>query len=177
MTRREIVDREALDTAWPEISGRLRPVAIARAGDEAGDVLQETYLRAVELLPRTTLPASRLPLWLLRILERIALEHARRRPHTAPIAAEDGPRWSALDPDAALESLRQAEALRALVEGVNLTPGQRRYMLVRLEAQSDADAAESLGVSVETLQQERSRALRRIRAVVDAALALAGGRS
>lgn len=166
------VTREDLDAAWPRLAAALRPLAIARAGgDLADDVIQEAYLRAVGLLSEADLPHDALQTWAARIIERVAYQARRRRPdvitETAASEVDLLRRIAAADRDA---------ALRTLIEQVDIEPAQRRYILTRLDLESDQAAAAALGVSVETLQQGRSRALRRIRTVVEAALTIAGDR-
>ncbi|SFW63292.1 RNA polymerase subunit sigma-70 [Amycolatopsis australiensis] len=154
--------------------------------DEAEDVVQETYLRALRAYDRFEGRAS-LRSWLYRIATNAcltALEQRRRRPlpsglgapsadpDAPPIPAEPGDAWPRPIPDAlvtpesadpaAIAVARDGVRL-ALIAGLQLLPPRQRAVLILREvlAFPAAEVAEMLGTSVaavkSTLQRARAR--------------------
>lgn len=123
--------------------------------NEAEDLTQETYLRALRSLPSFA-GRSCARTWLLAIARRVAADHVRRtmaRPRTT--AVED---W-----DAAMAPARQRSGfdegvlLRELVAG--LEPHRRdAFVLTQVVGLSYADAAEVCGCPIGTIRSRVARA-------------------
>jgi RNA polymerase sigma-70 factor (ECF subfamily) len=122
---------------------------------EADDLLQETYLRAMRSLPRFAGDSKALT-WLLAIARRVAADHIRtltRQPRTATgddwqeVADRAGPR----------PRFEDAVALRHLV---NELPPDRRFAFVATQVLglSYAEAAEVCDVPVGTIRSRVARA-------------------
>lgn len=138
----------------------------ARSREEAEDLTQETFMRALKAWPRFDPERSQPRSWLLVIARNTYIDSRRRasaRPETVsdegfdPVAADAVEGNFGPDPElaAALQQLkrREREAI-ALRFGGDLTT---------------AEVAEVLGITVANAQQVLSRALRRLRALIEGA--------
>lgn len=125
--------------------------------DEAEDLTQETYLRALQALPRFA-GRSSARTWLLAIARRVAADQVRRtvtRPRTAPVDDWDDPalahpahRWS---------GFAETVLLRELV--TDLEPDRRdAFVLTQMLTLSYAEAAEVCGCPVGTIRSRVARA-------------------
>jgi len=135
--------------------------------DEAGDVAQETFVRAFRALDRFDLERPLRP-WLLSIATN--LSHNRRRSIGRYLAAL---RRASEEPVAAYSTLGdsterqwEAETLRKAVR--RLKPGEQEvvYMRYFLEL-SEADMAAALQVAPGTVKSRLHRAMARLRSVVE----------
>lgn len=149
-------DRDAaasfIRATTPQLRRMLRFLGDAEHVD---DLVQETYLRAFQALPRY---AERSParLWLLAIGRRVAADHVRK--------AQRSPRLSAgEDWQRAAESRRPVPghagyvALAAAVE--RLEPERREaFVLTRMLGLSYAEAAEACGCALGTIRSRVFRA-------------------
>jgi RNA polymerase sigma-70 factor (ECF subfamily) len=137
---------------------------------QAEDVLADTFVRALEHLPRFEWQGRGLRPWLQRIARNLCLDHLRRRGRLAP-ASED---WEQTLPDptgaSAEASLADVELTRCLRERIDaclleLPARYREVLQLRtFQGVSRIDAAARLQVSVGTLDVllfRASRALRR----------------
>ena len=135
--------------------------------DEAGDVAQETFVRAFRALDRFDIERPLRP-WLLSITTN--LSHNRRRSIGRYLAAL---RRANEEPTVAFSSLGdsserqwEAETLRQAVH--RLKPGEQEvvYMRYFLEL-SEAEMALALKVAPGTVKSRLHRAMARLRSVVD----------
>jgi RNA polymerase sigma factor (sigma-70 family) len=132
-----------------------------RDRDEARDVLQETWLRALEGLAGLRDPA-RLRAWLLSIALNLVRERSRRPAHTGLEALEDGGPAAEGGPDDC-DARDTARALRAEIE--RLPPRQREVFDLRMNHElSHAEIAALLGITEEGSRANHYQALRRLRA-------------
>jgi len=132
-------------------------------GDDAADVLQETFLRAFRAfagLPREANHRA----WLYRIAGRTALNLARanRVRETLPLQAADGLPEHQGDLESMVETRRLA---RSLAETVRTLPGRQRIALVlrKYEGLPYDEVAETLGCSADTARAHVYQAMTKIR--------------
>ncbi|HEY2764999.1 MAG TPA: sigma-70 family RNA polymerase sigma factor [Pseudonocardiaceae bacterium] len=125
--------------------------------DQAEDLTQETYLRALRALPRFAGRASART-WLLSIARRVAADQVRQavvRPRTT--AVED---WEALVADRAGQrrsGFDEGVVLRELVAGLE-TDRRDAFVLTQVLDLSYAEAAEVCGCPVGTIRSRVARA-------------------
>jgi RNA polymerase sigma-70 factor, ECF subfamily len=138
--------------------------AISGSADDAADIAQEAFVKAIRALPRLADPAT-VRSWMLRIVANEAKNHLRsrdRRRHRDErygswvVAAPPDPEVSALDADDA--------------RGLGLALGRigtrdRQVIAYRYFAGlSEGETALALGVAVGTVKSRTARALARLRA-------------
>jgi RNA polymerase sigma-70 factor (ECF subfamily) len=131
-----------------------------RDREEARDVLQETWVRALERLPELRDP-SRLRAWLLSIALNLVRERARR-PRAAPLEAPDA--LAAPAPDG--EAGEGRDALAVLRREIERLPARQREVFdLRMNHElSHAEIARLLGITEESSRASCYQALRRLRA-------------
>jgi RNA polymerase sigma-70 factor (ECF subfamily) len=168
-------DRTALEQLLQEIAPLVQRFGLrmCRHQADAEDVLQDTLLAVVHHLGEFE-GRSSLASWVF-MLARTACARRRRgaknRPHLPEEAAGDRPALGS-DPEAAAD---QGELRAALEQALQALPeDQREVLLLRdMEGLSAAEAAESVGISVEALKSRLHRARAGLRKAFDAALARA----
>ena len=167
-------DREAFAQMVDQTSGHIYHVALQILGSEqdAEDVLQETYLKALRSLPSFE-GRSSLMTWLYRIAVNEALMAVRRRKPQALSVEEP-------DPDDETESqemeivdfcclpegeLLSSETRRVLDQAVRHLPASLRVVFVMrdMEGLSIHDTAEALGLSENNVKTSLLRARLRLR--------------
>lgn len=135
--------------------------------DEAADVAQEALIRAFYALARFD-PTRPLRPWLLQIAKNLA--HNRRRSVRRYLAAV-GRWWQVASsqeegPTAATIRTQEAQALWRAVQQLPMSDQEVIYLRYFLEL-SVADSATALGVAEGTVKSRLSRALTRLRRVVE----------
>ncbi len=167
-------DREAFAQMVDQTSGHIYHVALQILGDEqdAEDVLQETYLKALRSLPAFE-GRSSLMTWLYRIAVNEALMAVRRRKPQSLSVEEP-------DPDDESDSqemeivdfcclpegeLLSAESRQALDRAIQHLPANLRVVFVMrdIEGLSIQDTAEALGLSENNVKTRLLRARLRLR--------------
>jgi len=143
-------------------AGFVRSVArsLLRDGSAVDDVVQQTWLTALERPPRD---AGALRRWLARVVRSVAREsrrsdERRTRREIASAPSEIDPR----DPSALVERLAR---MRALTDAVLALPPPYRDAIVRrhLEELSPAEIARRDGVPVATIETRLKRARKQLR--------------
>lgn len=168
-------DREAFARLVDETSGHVYRVALQILGDEqdAEDVLQETYIKALHALPNFE-GRSSLSTWLYRIAVNEALMMVRKR-KPQEVSVEDSTPFDAeaesegmeiVDfcclPEGELLSSESRQFLDRAVRG--LPEGLRVVFVMRdLEGLSIQDTAEALGISESNVKTRLLRARLRLR--------------
>jgi len=153
-------DTAELERAWAGVADRLRAYFACRArADEADDLLQECFLRAMRSWNGFA-GRGRCEGWLWRIAVRTAADAFRRR-GPRPAALPDG-----FDPPAAdgagRDASTEAEAVWAAVE--RRDADHREVMALRFAADlSYAAIADALGVPVGTVRSRLHRAIAAVR--------------
>lgn len=168
-------DREAFAHLVDQTSGHVYRVALQILGDEqdAEDVLQETYIKALRALPNFE-GRSSLTTWLYRIAVNEALMMARKR-KPQEVSVEDSAPFDAEAESEGLEivdfcclpesELLSSESRQFLDRAVrNLPEGLRVVFVMRdLEGLSIQDTAEALGISESNVKTRLLRARLRLR--------------
>ena len=159
----DVVDHAALAEAFDAFGRRGYAVALHITGDaeEAGDLVQEAFLRARRNLGSFRGQGS-LQGWLLRIVVNLSLKHLRRRSvrqrlrHLVP--------WPRAQPSA--DWLVDCDQrLRRLAGALDQLPARQRTAFVLRHAHelSTAEVADAMGVAVPTVKTHLLRATERLR--------------
>ncbi|MCS6860496.1 MAG: sigma-70 family RNA polymerase sigma factor [Abditibacteriales bacterium] len=123
--------------------------------EEATDVAQETFVRAYMALDRYK-PGGHFGAWLRRIAVNLCLNE-RRRPTAVSLDEVDPDGVTTDDPVHIVLAAAQAQAVRRAIHG--LPPEYRAVVVLRyLDGLSYRDIAQSLGVSVPTVETRLHRA-------------------
>lgn len=131
--------------------------------DDASDLLQDTFLRALQAFPRLS-PDANHRAWLYRIAHRQALNlfRSRRVRRSEPLEEANGLHDANGHPEDLTETRRLARALAHLIRG--LTPRQRSALLLKkYEGLSYSDVAGVLGCSEESARANVYQAMKKIR--------------
>ena len=152
---------------------------LARDANEAEDLVQDTYLRAIRSW-RSYQPGTNLRAWLLRILHNLAIDQARRRrraPDAEPLEEGDYYLYNRLEQDAGtaeidrlVEQLSQGPILDALAD---LPPNFKEVVvLVDLGDFTYQEAADILDIPIGTVMSRLHRGRRALkRAIADGQVA------
>lgn len=136
---------------------------MTRDGEDASDVLQDTFLRAFKAFPKLPKEANHRA-WLYRIAGRVALNLARSKKVRRALPIEEAfhlPERNG-DLESLVETRRLARTLAGAVRG--LPPRQRIALLQRkYEGLSYFEIAETLGCSEETARAHVYQAMTKIR--------------
>ena len=148
-------DDDGFEAAFDALFAAARRIAMRLVGNgaEADDVAAEALARAYARWPKVRDLDYR-DAWVMRVTANVALDVLRRARRPLPV-----PAVSDLDPaDAAITRIALAQALRRLPRR------QRDVVVLRYLADlSEADVAESLGVSAGTVKQHAHRAVDALR--------------
>ncbi len=146
---------DGFEEAFDALFAAARRIAMRLVGDgaEADDVAAEALARAYARWPKVRDLDYR-DAWVMRVTANVALDVLRRARRPLPL-----PAVSDFDPaDAAVTRIALAQALRRLPRR------QRDVVVLRYLADlSEADVAESLGVSAGTVKQHAHRAVDALR--------------
>jgi RNA polymerase sigma-70 factor (ECF subfamily) len=144
--------------------GRLYVLAVrmAVAGDDATDLVQETFLRAVGSR-RPIPPGDAAERWLVRILVNLCRDRYRRRKYRSIRRAELQPRRETRAPE---EAVTAHEAVHAALARL---PARRRAVVVlrELEERDTADVAALLGMRAITVRWHLSQGRKQLRSLLD----------
>lgn len=153
--------RDAAFTAFmAEHSAGLLRTAWLLCGDthRAEELVQQALIRTYTAWARTSDPLA----YTRRVLVNLRVDTWRRRRREVLAAPEDLPETGSGDAHASTHDRDQLVRALAL-----LTPRQRRIVVLRhLVGLSEAEVAESVGVSVGTVKSTASRALATLRATL-----------
>jgi RNA polymerase sigma factor (sigma-70 family) len=150
-------DREAFAELYSRHSGRVYDFLLRMVGDpdEASDLMQETFLRAMRALSAEEKGAA-FSTWVLTIARNLALKRLERRSRTVTLAPREGdeeaPVFDQVDPDRLTDPQAAAEAqeLAGLVWEAASGLDAKQYSLLDLHVRQgleSAEIAEVLGVS------------------------------
>jgi RNA polymerase sigma factor (sigma-70 family) len=150
-------DREAFAELYGRHSGRVYDFLLRMVGDpdEASDLMQETFLRAMRALSPEEKGAA-FSTWVLTIARNLALKRLERRRRTVTLAPREGdeeaPVFDQVDPDRLADPQAAAEAqeLAGLVWEAASGLDAKQYSLLDLHVRQgleSAEIAEVLGVS------------------------------
>jgi RNA polymerase sigma-70 factor (subfamily 1) len=178
-------NQEALSLAFERHRGRLIVLAHfkmsthARQRAEAEDVVQETMLRAFRDLNRFSYrtPGSFFR-WLASILDHVIVDRARylgrerRAGEEVPFRSQSNPRGpEPVDSQTPSRLMSQSEGVGRLLERLSSLPEDYRQaiLLAKIEGLTTAEMAERLGKSREAVAVLVYRAVKRFRALTEAA--------
>ena len=156
-------DEALVEALYREHAGPLFAVALRLTGDReiAGDVVQETFLRAWRHPEALDGSLGSARAWLFAVARNVVIDGWRRdraRPRLAPTPVEDLALAGADDVERAVVSSLAGEALRAL------SPEHRAVLLhVFYLGHSVAETAAALGVPAGTVKSRSFYALRTLR--------------
>jgi RNA polymerase sigma-70 factor (ECF subfamily) len=154
---------ERLEELFESHHGRLYALAVrmAVAGDEATDLVQETFLRAAGA--NSTIPAGDAgERWLVRILVNLCRDRYRRRAYRGRRRAELRPLTSTRSSESAVAA---RDAVRTAL--AQLTPRRRAVVVLReLEDRDVTEVAAVLGMSAVTVRWHLSQARRQLREIL-----------
>jgi RNA polymerase sigma-70 factor (ECF subfamily) len=158
---------EALVSAHQQAIFRLAYLMTGSA-DEAADVAQETFVRAMQALGRFEAGRPLRP-WLLRIASNQARNTMRSLRRTLATLQRAGSYADALRPPTGdwTSGWNEADALWQAVRRLSRADQEVIYLRFFLDL-SEAETARALDVAVGTVKSRLSRALGRLRAVVSA---------
>jgi RNA polymerase sigma factor (sigma-70 family) len=150
-------DREAFAELYSRHSGRVFDFLLRMVGDpdEASDLMQDTFLRAMRALSPEEKGAA-FSTWVLTIARNLALKRLERRRRTVTLApreaSEEAPVFDQVDPDRLADPQAAAEAqeLAGLVWEAASGLDAKQYSLLDLHVRQgleSAEIAEVLGVS------------------------------
>ena len=148
----------------------LEYVALRALGDpeEARDALQETVVRTLEAVRNRKVPSGiRLPAFAYGVLRHVIADTLERRQRIAPTAAD--PELTPASQPSPLEQLVTAEEEAALHGALAQLRPEERELLVRCFVRGErvADVARLLGVPAARVRKRKSRALERLRALLE----------
>jgi len=163
-------DRSAFDALVVKYAGVVRSLTAARLsrGADAEDAAQDAFLRAFEQLPRLTDP-ERFAGWLSTIAVNSALMKLRsgaRRRVTSLTVLEAEPVSTAAPVSSTAEKAEDAAQLTALVGELD----EKTQVVLALRFREDMavkDIAERVGDNPPAVAMRISRALRRLRALME----------
>jgi RNA polymerase sigma-70 factor (ECF subfamily) len=145
------------------IGSYLRYLGLREA--QTQDVLQELYLRLYQRLLKGT-PIENRKAWLFRVAHHEGLNAKKRN----KVLEADEPDWDRLiapseSPERTLLNKEQMEQVKKALR--SLSPQQRHCLYLRSEGLRYREIAETLGISVSSVNEFLRRALRRLAEAVD----------
>ena len=171
---RQEFDRFVMDTA----DALLRAASLITWDvAEAEDLVQECLFRVARRWPRVRKmdhPAA----YARTVLVHLALDEGKRRSRRrSELHASAAGRLDAREDDAALRVFGRVEASADLLRAIGeLPPRQRAALVLRyFEDLSETEAADAMGCSVGTVKSTTSRALDRLRSLVETPTATTNG--
>ena len=141
--------RSTLTHLYESSREQLRAVAARYVGDEAEDVVQDAFVRALRYASAFRGDATPLT-WLHRIVVNASIDHCRRRKRQDP---------SCLPPPPAMENARNEESLAVRHAIGDLTPDHRRvFVMYEVIGLTHSEIATSLAIPVGTSKGRLSTA-------------------
>jgi RNA polymerase sigma-70 factor (ECF subfamily) len=163
VARCQVGEQEAFRVLVDRHQRLIYTIALRMLGnaEEATDIAQETFVRAYSALDRYK-PDGHFGAWLRRIAVNLCLNQQRRPPTVSldeidPDSADAASSDMTDDPAHIVMAQAQAQAVRRAMNG--LPPEYRAVVVLRyLDGLSYRDIAQSLGVSVPTVETRLHRA-------------------
>jgi RNA polymerase sigma-70 factor (ECF subfamily) len=162
-------DREALGELYRRHRGVVRGFVLARIarGDDADDVVQETFLRAAKQAgDYRAADGHRVPQWLCYLAGGTLIDHGRREVHPY-LAAARGAREQLRRPVTESAEARESTPLSQRVQAAlaRLTAGERRAIQLRyIDGLNPDQAAEIIGIRKRSLHRRVAYGKRKLAA-------------
>ncbi len=154
-----------------EGSALRRYLATLVGGSDAGDLFQETFVRAQRA--RETCEASAIDAWVRRIARNVAIDHLRRSsatvlPASGDVAATAGASSATTDPDPERSAIRR-EMHGCIGEFVRRLPERDAEVIVLSEMRGlpDQEVATTLGITLGAAKIRLHRARGRLRGMME----------
>ena len=171
MDRYAAGDDGAFALVYDALAGRIFAYVRRSSGNQARaeDLVQQTFLH-LHRARGTFVPGSAVVPWAYAIARRLLIDD-RRRDHRSVLFTAADAADGALQPsaDPAADDLLEADDLaRRLEQRLAALPSMQRaaFELIRFEGLSHAEAAEALGVTVNSVKLRTHRALEALRDVL-----------
>lgn len=170
-------DRAALADIYDAFAGRIYRFALlhAREPADAEDLLQRTFLKVIEGLPRYQDRGLPFAAWIFRIARNVVIDHGRSRRDQSTLDAVQEQADGRRGPAELAEASAQQETVRAAL--LLLTPEQRDVIVYRFFAGlSHSEIGALMGKREGSIRALQFRALEALRASLgDDDLARAAG--
>ena len=158
-------DRRAFAPLYDRYAGPVYGFCCRRLSsrDEAADATSQTFIKALDALPRYRTGSFRA--WLFAIAANVVTDMYRRQQPTATLESEE--RWltSIVDrsptPEDRVIAIEEEQSVAKLLD--QLTSEQRRIVELRLAGLKGVEIAEVLGLSVTAVRSSQFRAYARLR--------------
>ena len=147
---------DGFDEAFRQLVPAVRRLTWRMLGDEASadDATAEAFIRTLTRWPKVRDLPHR-DAWIMRVATNVALDVLRKRRREAGVVLSEDPPWEGVDPAIRLDV---ASALATLPKR------QREAVVLRhVAGLSEAEVADALGVSTNTVKTHTSRGLGALR--------------
>jgi len=161
-------DREAFGELFRKYEKRVFRVArrMCRSDDEAWDITQDAFLRAMQAMDRYD-TQYRFFTWIYRIVTNLAINHSEKRKRRGEVLFEEdyGAEGSQVVEDMTSDLAEREQMVAAVNRAVEkLSPALRSVFVLRVDKQlSYSEIAESLHIAIGTVMSRLNRARHRIR--------------
>lgn len=168
-------DREAFGELFRKYEKRVFRVArrMCRSDDEAWDITQDAFLRAMQAMDRYD-TQYRFFTWIYRIVTNLAINQSeKRRRRNEVLFEEDYGAEGRQVVDDMTSDFAQSRQIAAAVSGAvqKLSPSLRAVFVLRVDQQlSYSEIAETLHIAIGTVMSRLNRARQRIREELGALL-------
>ena len=163
-------DSAAFTAIYDAYSPRVRRFLRHQLGnaDLAEELLQRTFVKMIEALPRYESRGLPFGAWVFRIARNSVIDHRRTAHPAVPLDAAAGRQSDVGDPVSTAERGQDRDVLRAALDA--LPPDQRQVLVWRFFAElSPAETAALMGRSNGAVRVLQHRALVRLREILEPA--------
>jgi RNA polymerase sigma-70 factor (ECF subfamily) len=166
-------DRAALGELYDRLAGRVYRFALFRVGSraDAEDLMQRTFLKMIETLPRYRQRGIPFEAWFFRLARNAVIDHLRRRRTHEPLAALVNTEDAGPSPEDAAELAAEFGRIREAI--TKLTPIQQEVIAYRFTAGlTPREVGALMGKREGTVRALQFRALQALRRSLDRAVHL-----
>lgn len=171
--RAQAGDRAALSELYDRLASRVYRFALFRVGNraDAEDLMQRTFLKMIETLPRYQQRGIPFEAWFFRLARNSVIDHLRRRRAHEPLAALVGTEDAGPSPEDSAELAAEFQRIREAIE--TLTPIQQEVIAYRFTAGlTPREVGALMGKREGTVRALQFRALQALRRSLDRAAPL-----
>ncbi|SEW43473.1 RNA polymerase sigma factor [Chitinophaga arvensicola] len=164
-------DEHAFSLLYHHYYQLLRPFVwkLTRSATDTEEIIQETFIRV--WLYRDKLPEIiNFRAWIFKVTSRENLTYLRKKLPAMATADEDTDTSAQAPVNTPFQSLQAAEVKQLISEAINQFPDQRRkiFRMSRDEGMTAAEIAAALSISVQTVHNTVTTALKQIRDYLEA---------